>query len=163
ATVVLKLFNMATPNRAYFGQKDFQQTLVVRQMVTDLDLPIEIRVCPTVREPDGLAMSSRNAYLTADQRRQALALYRSLRRADELVKSGERQAVAIEAAMRACYADLPDVAVEYVALVDRRTLQPLPTIDQPAVALVAARVGNTRLIDNALLEDGPPGPSSRSL
>jgi pantoate--beta-alanine ligase len=158
ATVVLKLFNMAMPDRAYFGQKDFQQTLVVRQLVADLDLPIEIRVCPTVREPDGLAMSSRNAYLSADERRQATVLYRSLRCANELVKGGERDVTVIEGAMQACYATTPDVMIDYLAIVDRDTLQPLRTVDRPAVAIVAARVGQTRLIDNELLEDGLPRP-----
>lgn len=152
ATVVLKLFNLTTPGRAYFGQKDYQQTLVVRQMVADLDLPIEIRVCPTVREPDGLALSSRNAYLSADERRQALVLYRSLRRAAELVAGGNRDAAAIQAAMQACFHDVPAVTIDYLAVVDLETLQPLETVDQAALAAVAARVGKTRLIDNELLE-----------
>jgi pantoate--beta-alanine ligase len=154
ATVVLKLFNMATPDRAYFGQKDYQQTLVVRRMVADLNLPIDIRVCPTVREPDGLAMSSRNAYLSADERRQASVLYRSLRCAAELVASGQRDAAVVGEAMSACYASTPRVAIEYLVIVDRETLQPLSTIDRPALAAVAARIGKTRLIDNVLLEPG---------
>lgn len=152
ATVVLKLFNMAAPDRAYFGQKDFQQTLVVRQMVTDFDLPIDVRVCPTVRESDGLAMSSRNAYLSATERRQATVLYRSLRRGAELVAGGERDARTVLQSMRAVYADAPDVAIEYLEIADRATLQSLTVIDRPAVAVVAARLGRTRLIDNELLE-----------
>ncbi|MGH7140118.1 MAG: pantoate--beta-alanine ligase [Pirellulales bacterium] len=152
ATVVLKLFNMATPDRAYFGQKDYQQTVVVRQMVADLNLPIELRVCPTVREADGLAMSSRNAYLSVDERRQATVLYRSLCRAAELVKSGERDAAAVEEAMRGCFACAPQVTIEYVAVVDCDNLQPLSVIDRPALAAVAARIGTTRLIDNEILE-----------
>jgi pantoate--beta-alanine ligase len=151
ATVVLKLFNLATPDHAYFGQKDYQQTLVVRQLVADLDLPIEIRVCPTVREPDGLAMSSRNAYLSADERAQARVLYQSLRRAAKLVVGGERDPAAVQAAMRECMGAVPEVTVEYLAVVDRDTLRPLPVIDRAALAAVAARVGKTRLIDNELL------------
>jgi pantoate--beta-alanine ligase len=156
ATVVLKLFNMAAPDRAYFGQKDYQQTLVVRRLVADLDLPIEIRVCPTVREPDGLAMSSRNAYLTADQRRQATVLHRGLRRAADLTARGERDSAVVYAAVQDCLHSEPHVAVEYLAIVDRETLDPLPVIDRPALAAIAARVGETRLIDNELL--GPKLP-----
>lgn len=156
ATVVLKLFNMTAPDRAYFGQKDYQQTLVVRRMIDDLDLPIEVHVCPTVREPDGLAMSSRNAYLTADERRQALVLYRALRRAAQLVATGQLDAAIIHAAMQDCFAGAPQVKVEYLAIVDRETLQPLAFIDRPALAAVAGRVGETRLIDNELLDPGGP-------
>lgn len=152
ATVVLKLFNMASPGRAYFGQKDYQQTLVVRQMTADLDLPIEIHVCPTVREPDGLAMSSRNAYLSADERRQATALYRSLRRAAEMVKDGETNTDVVRQAMLACFNDAPNAAIEYLEIIDRDTLQPLAMIDRSAVVAVAARVGKTRLIDNIFLD-----------
>jgi pantoate--beta-alanine ligase len=154
ATVVLKLFNMAAPDRAYFGQKDYQQTLVVQRLVTDLDLPLEIRVCPTVREHDGLAISSRNRYLTADQRRQATVLNRSLRRAVELVARGERDSAAVHAAMQDCLQTEPQVAVDYLAIVDRETLAPLSVIDRPGLAAIAARVGETRLIDNEFLE--PP-------
>lgn len=153
ATVVLKLFNIVAPDRAYFGQKDYQQTLVVRRLVVDLDLPIEIHVCRTLRERDGLAMSSRNAYLTADQRRQASVLYRSLRRAVELVAGGEREAEALRAAMQDCLRTEPQVAVEYLAIVDRETLARLSVVDRPGLAAIAARVGETRLIDNELLGD----------
>lgn len=153
ATVVLKLFNMVVPDCAYFGQKDYQQTLVVRRMTADLDLPIEIRVCPTIREPDGLAMSSRNAYLTGDERRQATVLYRSLRRAQELVKGGQTSADAVRQAMRASFAEAPAAVIEYLAIADRDTLAELTQIDRPAVAAVAARVGKTRLIDNVFLGD----------
>lgn len=153
ATVVLKLFNMVVPDRAYFGQKDYQQTLVVRRMTADLDLPIEIRVCPTIREPDGLAMSSRNAYLTGDERRQATVLYRSLMRAQELVKGGQTRAEAVRQAMRICFAEAPAAVIEYLAIADRDTLAELTQIDRPAVAAVAARVGKTRLIDNVFLGD----------
>ncbi|MEX0712516.1 MAG: pantoate--beta-alanine ligase [Pirellulales bacterium] len=151
ATVVLKLFNLATPDRAYFGQKDYQQALVVRRLVGDLDLPIEIRVCPIVREPDGLALSSRNAYLDAGQRRQALVLGRSLRLAAELVAAGERRAENILERMRAMFAAEPQVRVDYLALVDPQTLADVERVDAPTLAAVAARVGSTRLIDNQLL------------
>jgi pantoate--beta-alanine ligase len=151
ATVVLKLFNVVTPDLAYFGQKDYQQTLVVRKLVADLDLPIQIRVCPTVREPDGLALSSRNAYLSRSARDRALVLSRSLRLAAELIAAGERNATAILARTRELFAAVPDVNVDYIALADRETLADVTLIDRPVVALVAARVDGTRLIDNALI------------
>jgi pantoate--beta-alanine ligase len=151
ATVVLKLFNLVLPDRAYFGQKDYQQSLVIRRMVSDLDLPIEVRVCPIVREPDGLAMSSRNAYLTAQQREQALVLHRSLRRAAELVAAGERDAKAVLAEVQKLFASEPGVRVEYFVLVDPETLEDVERIDQKALAAVAAVVGTTRLIDNLVI------------
>jgi pantoate--beta-alanine ligase len=151
ATVVLKLFNLTMPDRAYFGQKDYQQSLVIRRMVADLDLPIEIRVCPIVREADGLAMSSRNAYLDADQRRQALVLHRALRRAAELVAAGQRDADAILAEVRKLLATVPEVRLEYFVLADPETLEPRARVDRTTLAAVAARVGNTRLIDNELI------------
>lgn len=151
ATIVLKLFNLATADRAYFGQKDYQQTLVVRRMVADLDLPIDVRVCPIVREPDGLAMSSRNVYLGPAEREHALALSRSLRRAEELFLSGEREAESILAAMRSVYESAPLVRLEYLVVADPETLLPLDRINDRAVVAVAAFVGKTRLIDNYLL------------
>jgi pantoate--beta-alanine ligase len=151
ATVVLKLFNLVAADVAFFGQKDYQQTLVVRQMVRDLDVPIEIVVCPTVREPDGLAMSSRNVYLSESQRRQALALSRSLRRADELVQAGQRRAADVLAEMRQILAAEPNVDVQYIALADPDTLADVEEIRGPTVALIAAKIGTTRLIDNRIL------------
>lgn len=152
ATVVLKLFNLVAPDVAFFGQKDFQQTLVVRRMVRDLDLPVEIRICPTLREPDGLAMSSRNTYLSATERRQALVLYRSLRLAEHLVASGELRATEVLLPrMRALLATEPAVQVQYVTIVDPQTLLPVDDISAGAVALIAAKVGATRLIDNTFL------------
>lgn len=151
ATVVLKLFNMVAPDRAYFGQKDYQQSLVIRRLVADLDLPIVVCVCPTVREPDGLALSSRNAYLTAAERQEALAISRALRRAAEVVQSGERRADAVLAAMQTVLAESPGLRVEYLVIVDAETLEPVATIDQTVLAAVAAFVGRTRLIDNVLL------------
>lgn len=152
ATIVLKLFNLATPERAYFGQKDYQQTLVVQRMVADLDLPIEVRVCPTVREPDGLALSSRNVYLSPTERQQALTLYRSLQSGAELFAAGERNADTLAAEMRKLYDAAPLVRLEYLTVADPETLAPLVRVNQRAVIAVAAQVGKTRLIDNHLLE-----------
>jgi pantoate--beta-alanine ligase len=150
ATVVLKLFNAAEPDRAYFGQKDYQQSVVIRRMTTDLDLPIEIGVCPIVRDADGLALSSRNAYLSTDERNRGLSLSRSLRAAEGLVASGTRDTKSIEAAMRKILSAAP-VEMEYAAVVDPDTLLPVDRVERAAVALAAARVGGTRLIDNTIL------------
>jgi pantoate--beta-alanine ligase len=154
ATIVLKLFNMVGPDVAYFGQKDYQQALVIRRMVDDLNVPVAIRVCPIVREPDGLAMSSRNAYLSPEARQQALVLWKSLCQAAELVAGGRRDAAAIVEPMRRTILSAPDARIEYVALVDPDTLQPVERIDRRTVAALAVRIGSTRLIDNLLLE--PP-------
>lgn len=160
ATVVLKLFNMSTPNRAYFGQKDFQQTLVVRRMIADLDLPIELVVCPTVREADGLALSSRNVYLKPDERKQATALYRSLQRGHQLVEAGERRVETLLAAMHATLREAAVVKLDYLEIVDADSLEPLSTIDRPTIALIAARVGGTRLIDNEFFRALSPMPNA---
>lgn len=151
ATIVLKLFQITQPDVAFFGQKDYQQTLVVRRMVADLDVPVEIVVCPTVREADGLAMSSRNAYLSAVSREKALRLSQSLRLAQRLVDQGERDVRRVRDAMLALFAAIPGVQVDYVALADPETLTEVTALDQPTVALLAVRVDGTRLIDNALL------------
>lgn len=150
ATIVLKLFNLVEPDRAYFGRKDYQQSLVVRRMVADLDLKVEIVVCPTVREADGLAMSSRNAYLSADERRRALAISRSLLHARQMVAEGTRDAAAITADMRAML-EAAELKIDYVAVCHPDTLDERERVDGSAVALVAARVGAARLIDNELL------------
>jgi pantoate--beta-alanine ligase len=154
ATVVLKLFNLAQPDVAYFGQKDFQQTAVVRRMVRDLNLPIEVRVCPTLRDADGLALSSRNVYLSPAERRQALALSRGLRRAEQLVTSGERTAATVRRAVLDVLESQPDIKVQYVAVADPDTLQEVSDINGRTVIAVAAYVGATRLIDNLLCD--PP-------
>jgi pantoate--beta-alanine ligase len=154
ATIVLKLFHIVTPDRAYFGQKDYQQTLVVRRMLDDLDLPVEIRVCPIVREPDGLALSSRNVYLSPAERQQALTLSLSLALASELVAGGERDAKVILAQMRGLFAAEPAITVDYIALANPDTLLPVEELRGPTIAAIAARVGKTRLIDNCLLD--PP-------
>ncbi len=151
-TVVLKLFNLVPADFAFFGQKDYQQSVVIRRMVEDLNVPIRIRVCPTVREPDGLALSSRNRYLNPEQRKRALSLSRSLKLAAKLVEHGEQDAAAILDAMRNVMTDAGVDEIDYVALVDPETLASLPAPRRPAVALVAARVGQTRLIDNWQIE-----------
>lgn len=152
ATVVLKLLNVVGADVAYFGQKDYQQSLVVRQMVRDLDVPVEIRVCPTVREPDGLALSSRNACLSGDARRRALVLWKSLQLAQELVLRGQRDADRIARGMREVIATAGDAAIDYVALVDPDSLEPVDEIAAPTLAALAVTIENTRLIDNCLLE-----------
>ena len=155
ATIVLKLFHLVPAHIAFFGQKDFQQLLVIRQMVRDLNLPIEIHGCPIVRDHDGLALSSRNAYLSPAERRQALALSQSLQLADQLARDGERQASEIVRQMRQRILAAGDVRIDYVALADPDTLQPVSQVDGTAVALVAVRVGATRLIDNQLIRPQP--------
>jgi pantoate--beta-alanine ligase len=167
ATVVLKLLNMVTPEVAYFGQKDYQQVAVIRQMVEQLNVPVDVRTCPTVREPDGLAMSSRNRYLSADARRRALGLVASLRRAEAMVAAGTRDTAPIRQAMEQTIRDAEPVDVpieiDYVAIRDPRSLGPIERIDPSAVALLAVRVAGTRLIDNTLLrrsaDSSVPSPS----
>jgi pantoate--beta-alanine ligase len=158
-TVVAKLFGIVGQCRAYFGEKDAQQLAVIRRMVRDLDMPIEVVGCPTVREEDGLAMSSRNAYLSADERAAASCLYEALARAAWLVEGGERDANVLKAEMAKRIGAEPLAGLDYVAVVDDLTFAELERLDGPARALVAARIGNTRLIDNLalLIGDNPPG------
>jgi len=151
ATVVLKLLNLLAPDVAYFGQKDYQQSLVVRRMVEELDLPVRIRVCPIVREADGLALSSRNVYLAPDDRRQALVLSQSLVQACELFAAGERDAAVIRRRMQELIEANPRVALDYAALADADTLAPVNKVIPQTVALVAARIAGVRLIDNCFL------------
>ncbi|MBN2216276.1 MAG: pantoate--beta-alanine ligase, partial [Pirellulales bacterium] len=151
ATVVLKLLNMVAPDAAYFGQKDYQQAAVIRRMAADLDVPVDVRVCPTVRESDGLAMSSRNAYLSAAARARATVLWKSLSLARDRVASGQRDPAALAARMRDLILSAGGVTIDYVALVDPDTLEPVERIAGPTLAAVAARIENTRLIDNELL------------
>jgi pantoate--beta-alanine ligase len=152
ATVVLKLLGMVGPDVAYFGQKDYQQALVIRRMVEDLNVPITIRVCPIVREPDGLAMSSRNAYLSPDARQRAMVLWKSLSLAGEMAEQGERNAAAIADKMRELILSAGEAKIDYVALVDPETLEPVSDIRGQTLAAVAVRIDQTRLIDNRLLE-----------
>lgn len=157
ATVVLKLFNMVGPTRAYFGMKDFQQLQVIRTMVRDLNVDIDIIACETVRERDGLAMSSRNAYLSRDQRKQALCLYEALTEAKMLYRSGENNPAIYLNAMVDRINREPDAVVDYVKLVNPRTLSELESVSEEALAIMAVRIGKTRLIDNMLLGDAIPG------
>jgi pantoate--beta-alanine ligase len=152
ATVVCKLFNIVQPTRAYFGQKDAQQTVVVRKMARDLDMPLDVVVAPTLREPDGLAMSSRNVYLSAEQRRAATVLYRALLAAGERHAAGERDAEALRHAMRAVLNAEPLANPEYVSVADALTLRELDHVGaNGALCSLAVRFGTTRLIDNMLL------------
>ncbi len=151
ATVVLKLFQLAPADRAYFGRKDYQQTLVVRQMVADLDVPIDVRACPTVREADGLAMSSRNRYLSPEERKQALALSRSLQLAEEMHAAGERRAAVIRQRITQEIGNAGGIQIQYIAIVADGTLTPVERLDGPTTIAIAAKVGGTRLIDNTLI------------
>jgi len=155
ATVVLKLFNIIPAERAYFGQKDFQQALVIERMAADLNLPIQIVVCPIIREPDGLALSSRNRYLSPGDRQQALALSRALKLVQSRFGDGERDVAVLKGIMQETLVAAGIERVDYVAIADPRTLAELKQIEGPAVALIACFVGTTRLIDNYLL--GPQG------
>jgi pantoate--beta-alanine ligase len=155
ATIVLKLLNMVGPQIAYFGQKDYQQAQVIRRLVADLNVPVEVRVLPTVREADGLAMSSRNRYLAPDHRKRATALVRSLRLAAGLVADGQRSAAVVEGKMREVILSAEPARIDYVALVDPETLESVQEIRGPTLAALAVVIGQTRLIDNWLLE--PPG------
>jgi pantoate--beta-alanine ligase len=150
ATVVLKLLNIVLPDNAYFGQKDYQQVAVIRRLVRDLDMPVTIRVQPTVREPDGLAMSSRNAYLSPPQRQQALVLWKSLCLARDLAEQGERDPGRITEKMRQIILSVPEARIDYIALADPETLTPVSEIRGRTLAAVAVHVGGTRLIDNCL-------------
>jgi pantoate--beta-alanine ligase len=151
ATVVAKLFNIIEPKSAFFGQKDAAQLAVIRRMVRDLNFPVEIIAVSIVREPDGLAMSSRNAYLSPEERCRALVLQRSLRRAEAEFQSGQRIAAKLISAALEVLASEPQVAVDYLEVVNPDTLEPVERITQTALLAIAARVGSTRLIDNVLL------------
>lgn len=151
ATVVAKLLHAVGPARAYFGEKDAQQVAVIRRMVRELSFPIEIVVCPTVREPDGLAMSSRNRRLTPEQREAAGCLFLALSEAAELARSGERDAAKLVAAMAREVGATPLARLDYAAVVDAETFDDVHEMSRPARALVAARFGDVRLIDNLLL------------
>ena len=154
ATVVLKLFAACRPGRAYFGEKDYQQLVIIRRMARDLDLGVEVVGCPTVREADGLALSSRNAYLTAEERPRALSLIRGLRRAEAMLAGGERETIYLVAAAREEMARA-GVQPDYAEVFHPETLAPLDEVEGEARMAVAARVGRTRLIDNLPLRAGP--------
>ncbi len=149
ATVVAKLLNIVAPEVAYFGQKDAQQAIVIKRLVADLDMPVRIEVCPTVREQDGLAQSSRNAYLSAEERALAAGLPRALERAAQVIAQGERDSgVAVAAARRELTAQ--DLEPEYLEIVDPDTLAPVARVERPVLVALAARVGRARLIDNVI-------------
>jgi pantoate--beta-alanine ligase len=150
-TVVAKLFNIVQPDFAFFGQKDAAQVAIVSKMVRDLNFDVRIVVCPIVREPDGLAMSSRNAYLSPEQRKQALVLYRSLMRVQSLVDRGESSAARLLVAGTQVMAEEAAVKLDYFEIVNRETLDPVSDISSGALVAVAAYVGNTRLIDNLVV------------
>jgi pantoate--beta-alanine ligase len=152
-TIVTKLFNACQPERAYFGQKDAQQVAVIQRMVKDLNVPITIVVCPTVREQDGLAMSSRNAHLDQDERRAAMVLYRALIAAQEAFKAGERSAEALRQAMQEVLHAEPLARVEYVSVADPESLREIPDEVSGALLSMAVYIGETRLIDNIRLGD----------
>jgi pantoate--beta-alanine ligase len=162
ATVVLKMLNMIQPDLAYFGQKDYQQAAVIRRMVADLDVPTEIRVCPIVRDSDGLAMSSRNAYLSPDARRRAAVIPQSLELARQLVANGERDAAVIVRHMTERLV-AAGATIDYVALVDPDSLAVVGQITGPALALLAVTIDGTRLIDNALLPTSDLRPPTSDL
>ena len=147
-TIVTKLFNIVTPHHAYFGQKDAQQAAVIRKMATDLDFDLEIVVCPTVREPDGLAMSSRNSYLTAQQRMQAPVLNRALRDTRKMIEKGERNATIVSDRIKAMIGGAEGAVIDYVSVVDAGTLAPAQTISGEVLIALAVKFGKTRLIDN---------------
>jgi pantoate--beta-alanine ligase len=150
-TVVLKLFNIVAPDVAVFGEKDFQQSRIIRRMVRDLNVPVEIQIEPTVREADGLALSSRNRYLTAEQRAAAPGIHRALQAVRSRAQAGETDVTRLEQSLQAELEAIPGARVEYARIVDAETLQTPAKLDRPAAAAVAVFLGNTRLIDNVLL------------
>ena len=156
ATVVLKLFNIVQPTRAYFGQKDAQQVVVIRKMVNDLKLNVEVVPCPTVRETGGLAMSSRNVYLSPDERRAALILFRALSLSERLWRSGERDATKLRDRLHILMAREPLASVDYISAAHPETLQELESMDGPTLISLAIRIGDTRLIDNLVVGEKRP-------
>jgi pantoate--beta-alanine ligase len=150
-TVVAKLFNIVQPTRAYFGQKDAQQAVVIKKMVADLDMNLKVITLPTVREPDGLAMSSRNTYLNPEERKQAVVLYQALNLAQKLWAEAEKDAKVIRQQMTDLIQKQPLAKIDYVSIADAETLDELDTVRPPALVSMAVRIGNTRLIDNVVL------------
>ncbi len=154
ATVVAKLFNIVMPHKAYFGQKDYQQSVIIRKLVRELNFDVEIITCPVLREPDGLAMSSRNAYLSEEERTAATVLYKMLKRGEELIKHhGVSDPVAVGKEMMKILDSEPLATPDYIEIVDPETLERVSPIESPVVLCIAARVGATRLIDNLIVED----------
>jgi pantoate--beta-alanine ligase len=153
-TIVSTLFHIVEPDLAFFGQKDAAQVAIIRRMVRDLNVPVSIEVCPIIRESDGLAMSSRNAYLGPTERKSALVLYRSLQRARELFNRGEHDSAKLTAAGKSEFAKEAGARLDYFEIVDPESLEPMAEVSKPALIAVAAAVGNTRLIDNILVAPG---------
>ena len=151
ATIVTKLLNIVEPDRAYFGEKDAQQLAIIRRIVADLNIPVDIVGCPTLRADSGLAHSSRNQYLTLAGRSQAAVIYRSLQQAYKLAAQGEREERLLSAAVKAELSTVPEFELEYLELVDPETLQSIDTLDRPTLLAIAGRIENTRLIDNIIL------------
>ena len=151
-TVVNKLFNIVQPDRAYFGQKDAQQAAIVKQFVRDLNIPVEIIRCPIIREEDGLAKSSRNTYLSAEERKAALILSKAIFLGEKMVKEGEKDADIVVKAMLACLAMEPMANVEYVKAVHGLTMKDVERLEAPSLVAIAVRIGKTRLIDNFVVE-----------
>jgi pantoate ligase/cytidylate kinase len=151
ATIVTKLLNIVRPDRAYFGQKDAQQLAIIRRIVTDLNFPVEVIGCPTLRAESGLALSSRNQYLTPTGRSQAAVIYRSLQQAQQLAARGERSQQLILTAVKDELSTVPEFALEYLELVDPQTLESIEKLERTALLAIAGRIENTRLIDNVLI------------
>ena len=151
-TICAKLFNIVMPDKAFFGQKDAQQSIVIKQMVSDLNMPLEIVVCPTVRRPDGLAVSSRNEYLTEQERKDAAFIYKSLQQCREMIQGGITDVEQVIDQMQKVLLQISSIKIEYVSIVDAKTLQPLKDAQGQILAAVAVRIGQTRLIDNILVD-----------
>jgi len=154
ATVCAKLFQIVGPDQAFFGQKDAQQAVVIRRMVSDLNMPLEIVVCPTVREPDGLAMSSRNQYLAPQERAWAATIYKALRRGEDRIRQGLKDRAKVVEAITGVLHEVPAIEIQYVCVVDAESLQPVNPLSGPVLAAVAVRIGSTRLIDNIVVDAG---------
>ena len=150
-TIVAKLFNIVRPDTAYFGQKDYQQYLIIRRLATDLNMQVDVRLMPTLREDDGLAMSSRNAYLGPKQRKDATCLYRALQKAEELTGQGENSAAKVASEMRRLIQKVKGTRIEYIAIVNAETLEPVKEIKGRTLVALAVRIGKARLIDNVIL------------
>ncbi len=150
--VCAKLFNIVTPDIAFFGQKDAQQAIVIKRMVADLNMPLEIAVCPTIREPDGLAVSSRNQYLTEQQRKDATLIFKSLQKCREMIEAGVTDTKEIIGQMRKILNQIPSAKIEYISIVNAETLESIDQVSGKILAAVAVKIGSTRLIDNILVD-----------
>jgi pantoate--beta-alanine ligase len=152
ATVVAKLFNIVKPRKAFFGQKDYQQCAVIKRMVKGLDMDVDVAVCPTMREPDGLAMSSRNSYLSPEDRRKAAVIFRALSAAEQMARTGTTQSQMLKNKIGAVLREEKGVEIDYIEVADPETLLPLSSAGDSMVLLVAVRIGRTRLIDNIVIQ-----------